>query len=163
MVNRGWTVTTVDIDPLVSPDYVRDVRGFNWSGPKIDLLWASPPCQEFTRLALPFRQWKHYDTEPDLSVVYAVRRLISEIQPRFWIVENVMSSRKYLTPIFGRVLAVVGGHVLWGNVPLLVGDVPAHKTCMGPLKGSGWSRGQVRSLIPIELSWAVAEAVERAG
>jgi site-specific DNA-cytosine methylase len=55
MVARGWTVVTVDIDPSYEPDIVGDLRRWSWNGPRPDLLWASPPCDEFSRWFMPWR------------------------------------------------------------------------------------------------------------
>jgi len=159
---RGWSVTTVDIDAELHPSIVADVRKLTAVNCRIDLLWASPPCVEFSRWALPYPRVVKYRCEPDLSIVQAVRRLISEAQPRFWMVENVQASRKWLTPIFGQVRCRTAGHVLWGNVPLMVAQIPSHKT-------ADWKRGHNNRLnhlrlakIPFDLSEAVAVAVERA-
>lgn len=53
MKERGWDVITVDIDPEFNPTIVADLRTFHYSGPRPDLVWASPPCTEFSKYSMP--------------------------------------------------------------------------------------------------------------
>ncbi|GAI29454.1 unnamed protein product, partial [marine sediment metagenome] len=53
MTERGWTVITLDISPDFEPDIVADVRGWSYQGETPDLVWASPPCNEFSREFMP--------------------------------------------------------------------------------------------------------------
>ena len=54
-LDRGWKVIRVDIDPRFKPDIVADVRALPLKPFHVDVLWASPPCQEFARNALPWK------------------------------------------------------------------------------------------------------------
>lgn len=85
MRNRHWTIVTVDIDPLFTPDVVADVRSWSWTGQSPDLIWASPPCDEFSREFMP---WSQTGKTPDLSVIEGCKRIIRESNPRYWIIEN---------------------------------------------------------------------------
>src|SRR2546427_160569 len=88
MVDRGWKVVRVDLDPRFKPTIIADVRQFhlNWSP---DLLWASPPCTEFAKLTMP-KSWhpSRQDTS-DISLVDSTFSIIAAVRPRFWILENV--------------------------------------------------------------------------
>lgn len=109
---RGWRVVTVDIEPLVNPDILIDVREFTWHGEKPDFIWASPPCDEFARK--DNRPWIDYP-EPDLSIYLACKRVISAAQPRYWIIENVRGAIPYFgTPVYSR-----RPYFLWGYFPPL--------------------------------------------
>ena len=57
---NGWEVVTVDINPEFSPDLCIDVREFLsvWDGRQPDFLWASPPCEEFSRSSMPWTGFK---------------------------------------------------------------------------------------------------------
>lgn len=64
---------------------LRDIREFDgneWKG-KIDVVIGSPPCQEFS-IANP-----HRDINEGMKLVNEFYRVVSEIQPKVWIMENV--------------------------------------------------------------------------
>ena len=135
-LDRGWKVIRVDIDPRFKPDLLLDVADpdalrlirehLHYAGAETpDVFWASPPCQEFSKFGL--RWFFPNPPEPDLTLVQSVRSLIDKLKPRFWIVENVWSSRPWLTKIFGQVRAKPPGHALWSNLPLLLPNIEPHK------------------------------------
>jgi site-specific DNA-cytosine methylase len=161
MRERGWRVVGVDNLIDVRPDVVADVRALPLSPFQLDLLWASPPCAEFSLWRLPWKQAIRLRREPDLSIAFAVRDEIARWRPRFWIVENVWASRPWLTPIFGQVRAMVSGHVLWGNLPGLVPQFHRFGTETKETRGPSKLRHQLRAIIPHEISLAVAIATER--
>src|SRR5574341_1069536 len=86
MSERGWKIITLDNDPKFNPDIVADIREYHYKGPRPDLMWFSPPCNEFAREWMP---WCRLDIAPDMSIVLACKRVIEETQPRFWVIENV--------------------------------------------------------------------------
>lgn len=150
MVDRGWEVVTVDIEPSFSPDILVDIRAWSYDGSKPDLMWFSPPCTEFAREFMP---WCKTGKKPDMSVYIACKRIIAESQPRYWIIENV----KGAVPYFGKPAAIVGPYYLWGFFPPL-GNV----RYTAPKKESlSSSKSAERAKIPYSLSLAVALAVEK--
>lgn len=158
MRERGWKVTTVDINPDFHPDIVADITTYHHPGPVPDLVWASPPCTEFSKKSLP-ASWacnrgKH--KEPDLSLALATMRIIQEINPRWWVVENVRGAVPYLVPIFGPVVKRCGSRYLWGNFPICDPTPGYGKFRLPPSK----DRAAIRSLIPRQISQAIAQAVE---
>lgn len=98
MRSRGWSVTTVEIDPKFRPDVVGDVARLPIRG-QFDLVWASPPCTEFSRESMP---WCRTGNTPDMSLVLAAKAAIDELRPRWWVIENVRGASRYLTPILGH-------------------------------------------------------------
>ncbi len=54
MRERVWEVTTLDVEAGFEPDIVADIRVFHWEGGPMDLIWASPPCEEFSREFMPW-------------------------------------------------------------------------------------------------------------
>jgi hypothetical protein len=149
MRERGWHVVTLDNDPRFQCDITADLRSWQYAGPRPDLLWASPPCQEFSRESMP---WCKTGDVPYLGLVEAVRRLVMEIQPRYWILENVRGAVPYL----GQPREIHGPFYLWGYFPPLGRPRLAMKH-----KESYSSRQPAeRAMIPRALSRAVALAVE---
>jgi len=162
----GWRVVTLDIDPGFKPSLVADVRALPLRPFAIDVLWASPPCQQFSRIGLPC--FFPNEPEPDLSIAYAVRDAIEYLRPRIWVVENVLPARRWFSKIFGPVMAMLPGHALWSSHQVLFPNVRPHKGRIqkgkywGPLahvrNTSGVKRSEataVASMIPFEIGAAV--------
>lgn len=153
MREGGWTVIRVDIEPKFSPDILCDIRDFHYSGPAPDLIWASPPCTEFSKRALPLT-WKcngGKHKEPDMSCVLATKRIIDEIKPGWWVVENVQGARKYFKPVFGDYVKKCGSRYLWGDFPICDPDPAFGKWRLPPSE----DRAALRSIIPIQISRAL--------
>lgn len=149
MRERGWKVVTIDNDTRFSPDVCADVRTWVWDGPRPDLVWASPPCDEFAR---EFFVWSRTGHPPDLSIVNGCKRVIEKANPRFWILENVRGAVPYL----GKPNHIYYPFYLWGFFPEL-GNLKFNRRH----KESFSSKQKAeRAKIPYELSRAVALAVE---
>lgn len=160
MRDRGWIVYRIDREHDVKAERHCDLRNLISLPGGIDLLWASTSCAQFTVTALPFASAVNARRPIDLSVELAVRRLIDQSKPHYWLVENVPSSRRWLTPIFGPVRCRTGGHVLWGNLPLMVSPVAFHKRKLDYVMWHSRRRHLLKSKIPYELSEAIAKTVE---
>lgn len=149
-----WRVVRVDLDPRVSPDVVADVRHLPLGSVQLDLLWASPPCTFYSRHS----QKGLYpdEPEPDHSLYLAVRRVIDDLQPRFWIIENVRGA----VPFWGRPTYRFGPYCLWTNLLLTVIPsgpwTPKANLCRGQDPLHGTKRGR----IPFSISACVAESVQ---
>ncbi len=157
MRDRGWNVVTVDVEPRFNCTFTADLT--TWeppAGERFDLVWASPPCQEFSRWGMPWLR-KRNPPPPSLALVQAARRIIDTVNPDWWVIENVRGASSFLRPILGEP-RMYGAAMLWGRFPDLGRVViPPHKE-----KLSGHQRAE-RSKIPYPLSLALAKAVERAG
>ena len=125
-LDRGWKVIRVDIDQRFKPDIVADVRALPLKPFHVDVLWASPPCKDFSKFGL--RCFFPNPPDPDLSIVEAVHREMFRFYPTWWMVENTSPSRRWLTPMFGAVRAAAPGHVIWGKLPCLLPPTVSHKT-----------------------------------
>jgi hypothetical protein len=152
---RGWDVVTLDNDPRFACDITADLTTWTWHGRRPDLLWASPPCQAFARKNM--KCFYPNEPDPDMTLMDAARRVIDEIRPRYWVIENVRGAVPYL----GAPAHRAGSFYLWGHFPALPANLP------GCTKGWGHrSRGADRdparrAMIPIALSTALALAIER--
>ena len=161
MRDRGWNVTRFDCMADVEPDVLCDVRNLIDVPHGVDLLWASPPCNE---IANPRNWGRGREWQPDLSVMLACKRLIDQSSPHFWIIENVWKARPFFSPILGQVRAIIPGHAIWGNLPCLFPTIPSYKGAWHGPRHYPRKRREVsleRALLPYEISLAIALAVER--
>lgn len=87
-------VRTLDLNAALQPTYVADILLWQYvckdvlEGWKPDLVWASPPCTDYSTLqnlnSNPLlRDLTHAD-----SVVQACCNVIATLQPRFYVIEN---------------------------------------------------------------------------
>lgn len=150
MFDRGWEVITLDIEERFNPDIVVDVRSWKWGGGDLDLIWASPPCVEFSRESMP---WCKTGKEPDMSIYHACRRIIGQAKSRYWIIENVRGAVAY----FGTPKSIYGPFYLWGFFP-----IPGKFKLKYRHKESYPSgRRAERAMIPYTLSENIAKAIEQ--
>lgn len=150
---RGWQVVTVDINPAFEPDILADLREWSYSGPRPDLVWCSPPCNEFSREFMP---WSKTGNLPDMSIVLACKRIIDECQPRFWVIENVKGAIQLFEPVLGSYRVNYGPFYLWGFFP-----TPGDFKLIYRKKESRSSTAKAeRAMIPCQLSQALAIAIE---
>lgn len=86
----------------------------------VEVVWASPPCVEFSQAyAAPGptaeregREWK-----PDLDILEACRDIIDYVQPRHYVIENVMGAVRYFPTLLGPYAQHIGPFYLWGRFP----------------------------------------------
>lgn len=153
MQAKGWRVITVDIEAGFNPSIVADVRQFTYSGRRPDLIWASPPCVEFARESMP---WSRTGQIPDMDIVRACYRIVEDVNPRFWIIENVRGAIPYFKDLLGDWRWHQGAWYLWGFFPPL-----GYVSWNGKKKESYGSKQRAeRAKIPYELSLAIANAIE---
>lgn len=152
MRERGWEIITVDIDPKYNPTYVADVRDWAWTGPRPDLVWASPPCTEFSRESMP---WTRKGITPDMSIVEACVKIARESDARFWLLENTRGAIKWLRPMLGEPRYRMAPQFLWGVPP--VGFQP----CWVKLPKKRHGTAELRAMVPWHISLALARAVEQ--
>ena len=152
---------SVDNHMDVHPTVCADVRALPLKPFDVDLIWASPPCSEFTIMRLPFTSCvkRRPVAGPDLSVVIAIRQILEEWKPPLWVVENVESSRPYLEAILGPIAARSEGHVYWSNQALLMPQGVSHKKFWAN-KSRDRRRYLARALVPWEVSCAIANMIE---
>lgn len=150
----GWNVLTLDIEEKFAPDVVADLATWEYDGPRPDLIWASPPCTEFSRESMP---WCRTGKEPDLTLVLACKRIIEQVKPRYWVIENVKGAIKYFVPHFGRPRASFGPFFLWGVFPLRGCQPLAYKP-----KGSYSSKNTAaRAKVPEAVGEAILDGINR--
>jgi len=155
MIDRGWNVIRIDNNPDFNPDIIADVRNWSWNGVRPDLVWASPPCTEFSRNSMPW----FIKQEPDMSIVRACIRIIKQSEPIYWVIENVRGAVPYFENIIGRPRMIVGPYFLWGNFPLFF---PIKVKKKQRFSGRNIKKqSALRAKIPYEISLALAIHVEK--
>jgi len=156
-LDRGHEVIRIDIDRSFCPTIQADVRDLPLKEKAcFDVILASPPCEEFSKDNMP---WHTGDIDRGMELVYATKKIINELKPKFWIVENVRGAVKYFKPLFGDYKQRCGSRYLWGSFPEFECD---HSKCYGKwrLPPSG-SRKALRSKIPYEISLGLCRAIEK--
>lgn len=132
--DRGHETFTVDLAERFDVDLHADVETLTaadlpW---RPDVILASPPCEAFSVLTIG-RNWtidhrpKTPKAETAIRLVEATIRLIDELEPRWWIIENPRGKLRRLAPVdfLERVTVTYcayGGEYmkptdLWGGFP----------------------------------------------
>jgi len=165
--NPEWEVVTVDNDPDRRPDILCDLSKWKENvtlycqfenEKRFDLIWASPPCDDFCRAAFP---WIENDEEPGLQLVQAAVDIIELFRPRCHVIENTKSGAQWITPLLGPPRQIVGPFYLWGDFSFIP-DVeidPEHKALMDPGPNNPL-RAAMRARIPYVLSNALMRTLE---
>jgi hypothetical protein len=117
----GFVCTGVDVIDVGYPyDLVlADVRDWH-PNKRYDVAVASPPCTEYSqlvRLAVSRGQRGPANPAKGSELVKACVRIIEEVKPKIWILENVAGSLDYITPICGSPKVVHRPWFLWGDFP----------------------------------------------
>lgn len=142
-----WRSVGIDIRDDLDADVIGDVRALPIDASPT-LLTMSPPCTNFTRHSLP---WLH-EPEPDMTLVQACLEIADDLEPEYWILENVRGLKQY----WGREETKrVGPYYLWGEFPPF--DVAVSDG--GKMSTSGEYPEQ-RAQIPYELADSLRRSVE---
>lgn len=157
----GWTVLrietnprlqyvprTLDLDVLKWREWIDDI-------PKPDIIWASPPCRDFSTAFNAPRSVheRSHDTEyqPNMDCLIAAKEIIDYLSPKWWIVENVSGSEKYFEKYVGKMKQRITSFFLYGTFPYLpMGDFQHLKP---DSSSSNPLRSNIRAMIPFEISY----------
>jgi site-specific DNA-cytosine methylase len=148
--SAGWDVVRVELDPTHPAEVHADVSAWSWSGRRPTLIWASPPCTEFSRESMP---WCRTGAVPSLALVEAAERIIRECQPDYWVIENVRGATRFLTPRYGTPL-VLGPVFLWGRFPRFRATVRPWKERLSS------DQKAARAAIPLAVSAGLLRQIE---
>lgn len=193
---RGDRVLEVELDPKHGCEWQRDVTTLRADeviaalGGRPDFVWASPPCQAFSVAAIG-RYWskggdnpqpKHEKALLAQELVRATLRLIHELRPRYWLMENPRGMLRKLALVrpYRRVTVTYCQYGderqkptdLWGLMPAhwsprptCEPGQPCHAAApRGSRTGTQGRSGAVdRSRVPLELSREIAAAVHQGG
>jgi len=173
-LRAGDEVVRVENNPLLSEvsntsiECVRQVRDrlleYKQKGHAIrdiDVVLASPPCYEFSlAYSAPRVQAQRNGEEwnPSLELVEVTMEIINIIQPRYWIIENVVGSARYFKHLGLIPRQVHRPYLLYGNFPMFAKPKLPRKQDHDSYHGNPL-RANIRAMIPLELSQAIREAI----
>lgn len=173
--HKSWEVIRVDNNPDLLPHLsfvckdvktvLDEINGLS-SIPHVDLVWASPPCIEFSDgYAGPkythMRENPGKEYSPDMSLIETTLEIIDALKPRYWIIENVRGAMKFFEPLLGPPRIIIGPYYLWGNFPLFNAKLPAGYSKFNDEDKYGRKlRANARAIIPIEISEALRQTIQ---
>tara|TARA_Y100000361_G_scaffold82548_2_gene73020 strand:+ start:1303 stop:1950 length:648 start_codon:yes stop_codon:yes gene_type:complete len=177
MVRSGnWEVLRIENNPLLSGvehtemidviefrDELAKMIEEGYTPEPVDLLWASPPCVEFSLAysspqSIANRNNEPY--EPCMDLLLATLDIIDMIQPRYWVIENVRGAKKWFKPHLGEQRQVINHAIfLWGNYPMIVVDSIESKYA-NDTSSKDPLRANKRAIIPFAISESLRRAVE---
>lgn len=122
------------------------------------VVWASPPCQQFS-----YANANRNEDDFDLTLLDATRQIIDALAPNHWVIENVHGAKETFTDeLDAAPTQEIGSVVLWGKFPLIpirTRDTFAHRKMNA--KGSRALRPNYRALIPYAISEGLRDALDR--
>ena len=176
----GWVVVRIEKDDGLShiPNTrILDVlKWLDWidSIPQpVEVVWASPPCQEFSAALGPRRV-----ENPSMEILKACMDIIAYLKPKYWLIENVRGAIQHFHPLLDAPSQVIGPFYLWGKFPHI--DIHVryagqawfpHAQATPKTRGDGhWLLNGIkynkwdtpnRACIPFEISKRLLEAVNQ--
>lgn len=173
--DQGWNVLRIENNPLLQDvpftkiedvKVIKDNVKSNWLVPKIDLIWASPPCREFSNgysspKSIHSREHGLDSYEPDMSLLKAAIDIIQTVKPKYWVIENVVGSIRYFNEFLGEPRQIIGPYVLWGNFPYLtVDEARIIAKSKKDVHSSNPLRSNYKAKVDFQISYALKRAVE---
>lgn len=110
---HGHRIFTVDNDESVCPHLLADVSNVTVGmfPYRPDILWASPPCNGFSVAAIG-KNWRMVEGIPlpktesakvGLNLVWHTIRIINELKPTWWFIENPRGMLRKMLIMNGRI------------------------------------------------------------
>jgi site-specific DNA-cytosine methylase len=170
-LKAGWDVVRIDNNPLLEDipnteinDIMSLLPPYHFGEP-FDLIWASPPCVEFsTAYSAPAvvakREGKEF--KPDLSLCLKAKEIIDHLNPQYWVIENVKGANNHFTKALQMPpRQIVNQFYFWGKFPFIHIDSNwRHSKYDGDKWSSDPLRANYRAKIPLEISKAFLNAIE---
>jgi hypothetical protein len=117
-LDKGWKVYRYDIAPQgadgIFTDLKEDMFVDNtidaWKNSKVDLIWCSPPCTDYSRMN---KKTNDKMFIPDTTLWKNSIRIIEEVCPTHFVIENVGGAER----TWGPCVQHFGAYYLWGIFP----------------------------------------------
>lgn len=160
---RGHNVVTIDINPKFNPTIcadllklpIEDLRKYG----HFQVITASPVCTEFSKASMP-KTWKsvqRFGCNPSTDLLQKIIAIIKELNPDYWIIENVRGAVPFFKPLLGKPIKRIGSRYLWGKFPMFDAE-PKYGKWKLPRTSD---RAAKRSIIPRSLALNFCVACER--
>ncbi len=171
-LEHDWDVIRIDNNPLLSEvpnTYMKDILKIDFTDidkddDPITLIWASPPCLEFSQgFSAPKSKTRRdgIPFEADMSLVLKAKEIIDFAKPKYWVIENVVGAIKDFNPILGPPRQIIGPFVLWGNFPYLtLPEDFEHTKAMNDKHSANPLRSNYKALVPYPLADSLRRAIE---
>lgn len=178
VLDPNWSVLRIDNNPLLSEvpsTVIMDINDFTPipahrlypnTIPPIDCIWASPPCREFSDgynspKSIAVRGGGIDDYEPDMLLLESAMEIIEVVQPKYWVIENVVGSIRYFAEYLGEPRQIIGPYVLWGNFPYLNVDQGTIKTKSSKdVHSKNPLRSNIKAKVDLSISVALKKSIE---
>jgi len=174
----GWQVWRFENNPLLAEvpgTLLVDAKEVNpaqlRSNTSWELLWASPPCREFSlgfAAPGPTAAREGIEFEPDLTLVELALEWDRILKPKFLVIENVKGAKRHFAKLGLYPVQCIGSFVLYGRFPRIIMPDGFHHQKETTKFGKGhdtWStdplRANKKAKIPLELSLALKQAIEQ--
>jgi len=167
LVMEGFEVLGVEINPKIAelykhPCLIADVRELNGRMFKtFDLIVGSPPCRDFSVAGYFGKKYWKIPPNPEkgMSLVNAFLRIIEEVEPKFWLMENVPRLEIFLEekPNCIAKLTKYMQRAFWGNFPQFLIPMDTAKPRIQDFQGK--LRKWKRAKIPLPVARALGKAV----
>ena len=167
----GWTVIRIENNPeLQYVPFTQNWDVLKWESwadalPKVDLVWASPPCREFSNAYAapgPSAQRANLEFEPDMRLVQASMEIIEYLAPKYWVVENVIGAKKWFEFRQPTSFQQIGSFCLWKSPSVPHITIP-YEFSHTKAEQDTWStdplRANKKAMIPFEVSFGLLGAL----
>ena len=174
MLNPGWEVhrlennlllkevPTTKIQDITTWDFYKEIPvGY------YDLIWASPPCDDFSlgfNAPGPTAQRKKERFTPDMQHLTRSLEIIRFLKPKWWVIENVAGASKIFSDFLEveKPTQIIRPYFLWGKFPHI--EMP-YGWQMALAKTARWGiddplRKNKRGKVDFEVSSALMRAVD---
>jgi len=113
-LRRGWSAFSFDISRSSNSMVICDARLLPIKKVRVDFIWLSPPCNEFTRFFLP---WFKDSPAPSLELFKTSLEIVDYFHPKFWLIENTKGGNFYISKFHKPANVIVNPWYFWTNVP----------------------------------------------
>jgi len=166
----NWKAIRIESNPAledVPHTHILDVLQWtDWIDrfPHPEVIWASPPCREFSRAynaPAPASEREGIEFVPDLSIVRACTEIIDYFKPKWFIVENVQGAIGAFESLLGQPTQRIGPFYLWGRFPNIAVDRDfLHTKSQEDVWSTDPLRANKKAKVPLEISTGLLRACE---